>query len=145
MLPALRHTNMSPGSACMICSGATRLSAQEIMGAFGLWPSATSFANRSVRLGKTRFSKSNTRPMRSFMKPLLAGWFHAHGDRILLRCSVNVTKCCSSGRKAQACGQTAERSEEHTSELQSLMRISYAVFCLKKNNERTNKKTQQSK
>src|SRR3546814_1858602 len=29
---------------------------------------------------------------------------------------------------------TAERSEEHTSELQSLMRISYAVFCLQKNN-----------
>src|SRR3546814_2131607 len=27
----------------------------------------------------------------------------------------------------------AKRSEEHTSELQSLMRISYAVFCLKKN------------
>src|SRR3546814_9832818 len=30
----------------------------------------------------------------------------------------------------QGCG--AKRSEEHTSELQSLMRISYAVFCLKK-------------
>src|SRR3546814_4643308 len=30
------------------------------------------------------------------------------------------------------------RSEEHTSELQSLMRISYAVFCLKKNNQHTN-------
>src|SRR3546814_4553374 len=29
---------------------------------------------------------------------------------------------------------TAHRSEEHTSELQSLMRISYAVFCLKQNN-----------
>src|SRR3546814_5158017 len=29
-------------------------------------------------------------------------------------------------------GRTAGRSEEHTSELQSLMRISYAVFCLKK-------------
>src|SRR3546814_6927528 len=29
----------------------------------------------------------------------------------------------------------AVRSEEHTSELQSLMRISYAVFCLKKKNE----------
>src|SRR3546814_1897641 len=28
--------------------------------------------------------------------------------------------------------QIADRSEEHTSELQSLMRISYAVFCLKK-------------
>src|SRR3546814_5866101 len=29
-------------------------------------------------------------------------------------------------------GNYADRSEEHTSELQSLMRISYAVFCLKK-------------
>src|SRR3546814_7192389 len=33
----------------------------------------------------------------------------------------------------------SHRSEEHTSELQSLMRISYAVFCLKKKNT-TNKK-----
>src|SRR3546814_6523778 len=35
--------------------------------------------------------------------------------------------------------RTSRRSEEHTSELQSLMRISYAVFCLKK------KKKQKSK
>src|SRR3546814_4670346 len=34
-----------------------------------------------------------------------------------------------------------QRSEEHTSELQSLMRISYAVFCLKKNKENKRKKT----
>src|SRR3546814_4187474 len=34
----------------------------------------------------------------------------------------------------------ARRSEEHTSELQSLMRISYAVFCLKKKNN-TRKRT----
>src|SRR3546814_5398302 len=32
-----------------------------------------------------------------------------------------------------------ERSEEHTSELQSLIRISYAVFCLKKNTMRNNR------
>src|SRR3546814_2907536 len=32
------------------------------------------------------------------------------------------------------------RSEEHTSELQSLMRISYAVFCLKKKNQTTRHK-----
>src|SRR3546814_5714644 len=32
------------------------------------------------------------------------------------------------------CARTTIRSEEHTSELQSLMRISYAVFCLKKKN-----------
>src|SRR3546814_9262121 len=33
---------------------------------------------------------------------------------------------------AQKSGMPSFRSEEHTSELQSLMRISYAVFCLKK-------------
>src|SRR3546814_2611576 len=32
---------------------------------------------------------------------------------------------------------TGQRSEEHTSELQSLMRISYAVFCLKKKKKNT--------
>src|SRR3546814_10236646 len=35
-------------------------------------------------------------------------------------------------------GQDAVRSEEHTSELQSLMRISYAVFCLKNKNKTIN-------
>src|SRR3546814_7791425 len=35
-------------------------------------------------------------------------------------------------------GQFGERSEEHTSELQSLMRISYAVFCLKKKKTKQN-------
>src|SRR3546814_5660675 len=34
--------------------------------------------------------------------------------------------------------QARDRSEEHTSELQSLMRISYAVFCLKKKKIHTN-------
>src|SRR3546814_5678375 len=34
----------------------------------------------------------------------------------------------------------SDRSEEHTSELQSLMRISYAVFCLKKKKNTDNKK-----
>src|SRR3546814_10590723 len=33
---------------------------------------------------------------------------------------------------------TSSRSEEHTSELQSLMRTSYAVFCLKKKNQHQN-------
>src|SRR3546814_8378025 len=34
-------------------------------------------------------------------------------------------------------GDSCRRSEEHTSELQSLMRISYAVFCLKKKKQTT--------
>src|SRR3546814_3917112 len=46
-------------------------------------------------------------------------------------------------RRRAACASTcpatsaAGRSEEHTSELQSLMRISYAVFCLKKKKQKT--------
>src|SRR3546814_5243506 len=40
------------------------------------------------------------------------------------RASLKASMRCASG--------CAARSEEHTSELQSLMRISYAVFCLKK-------------
>src|SRR3546814_9788277 len=37
--------------------------------------------------------------------------------------------------------QCGDRSEEHTSELQSLMRISYAVFCLKKKRKTTDQQT----
>src|SRR3546814_4996967 len=37
--------------------------------------------------------------------------------------------------------QSCERSEEHTSEIQSLMRISYAVFCLNKKKKKTNNDT----
>src|SRR3546814_6078204 len=36
-------------------------------------------------------------------------------------------------------GQHLQRSEEHTSELQSLLRISYAVFCLKKTTKKHNR------
>src|SRR3546814_7586721 len=39
-------------------------------------------------------------------------------------------------RKRSSEISSAKRSEEHTSELQSLMRISYAVFCLKKKNRK---------
>src|SRR3546814_6765987 len=43
-------------------------------------------------------------------------------------------------RHPRVCPQEdRRRSEEHTSELQSLMRISYAVFCLKKKNNYTTK------
>src|SRR3546814_10343980 len=44
-----------------------------------------------------------------------------------------------SHHKTGTANSTIQRSEEHTSELQSLMRISYAVFCLKKNNKNTYK------
>src|SRR3546814_4864969 len=41
----------------------------------------------------------------------------------------------ATGRRRQPAYVRSRRSEEHTSELQSLMRISYAVFCLKKKTE----------
>src|SRR3546814_7748400 len=45
--------------------------------------------------------------------------------------------------KAGGCDrQESVRSEEHTSELQSLMRISYAVFCLKKKNNKIEQTTE---
>src|SRR3546814_6403315 len=40
-------------------------------------------------------------------------------------------------RRVRPAGRFVSRSEEHTSELQSLMRISYAVFCLKKKKKNT--------
>src|SRR3546814_19374586 len=49
-----------------------------------------------------------------------------------------LSHCCRHGQVARAQVRVdAERSEEHTSELQSLMRISYAVFCLKKKKKLT--------
>src|SRR3546814_2952493 len=49
---------------------------------------------------------------------------HHHGDITDLLWPAPPAQC--------APGNFQDRSEEHTSELQSLMRISYAVFCLKK-------------
>src|SRR3546814_10107916 len=45
-------------------------------------------------------------------------------------------KLASGMRRACCFDRSGMRSEEHTSELQSLMRTSYAVFCLKKNNNK---------
>src|SRR3546814_8378782 len=52
------------------------------------------------------------------------------GEAFVIEPSSSFTRRCS--------GMFAlNRSEEHTSELQSLMRISYAVFCLKKKNNKS--------
>src|SRR3546814_7889895 len=51
---------------------------------------------------------------------------------------------CPKGLRASAMTRSpTRRSEEHTSELQSLMRISYAVFCLKKKQKQTTNTQQQ--
>src|SRR3546814_7523685 len=63
------------------------------------------------------------------------------------RCVANARRIA--GKQCRACKgvsslrQAPSRSEEHTSELQSLMRISSAVFCLKKKKQQSNKHTKQ--
>src|SRR3546814_1613594 len=47
-------------------------------------------------------------------------------------------------QRLETAHQIVGRSEEHTSELQSLMRTSYAVFCLKKKNEKHTNTTYQT-
>src|SRR3546814_9015704 len=59
------------------------------------------------------------------------------GEVVLMDCGCNVHGYQSDVSRSWVHGtatarQRQVRSEEHTSELQSLMRISYAVFCLKK-------------
>src|SRR3546814_7059074 len=58
-------------------------------------------------------------------------------------CCIQASHCCSMSDTSWigpmgVCDSRPRRSEEHTSELQSLMRISYAVFCLKKKTKRHN-------
>src|SRR3546814_6795303 len=55
---------------------------------------------------------------------------HVHAD--LLRHAPDLLGDMIEARRRRIGERTHQRSEEHTSELQSLMRISYAVFCLKK-------------
>src|SRR3546814_7815832 len=63
----------------------------------------------------------------------------AYGQSAALGCGARAARsasvervCTGTGFSLAAAAASAPRSEEHTSELQSLMRISYAVFCLKK-------------
>src|SRR3546814_1496000 len=66
-----------------------------------------------------------------------AAFFFGRRAVALQMCSIPAVAGHVRGRMRTAACQhhaTDKRSEEHTSELQSLMRISYAVFCLKKKN-----------
>src|SRR3546814_8326528 len=61
---------------------------------------------------------------REMLCDLVAVGDHAVDGQLIFICEIEVA--------------LVVRSEEHTSELQSLMRISYAVFCLKKKKQNTN-------
>src|SRR3546814_1490818 len=77
--------------------------------------------------GTRRCCRENlSRRRTEFPAALLSLFPAAHGARFGIG-----RRVCRGARLYSAC---CHRSEEHTSELQSLMRISYAVFCLKKKN-----------
>src|SRR3546814_5356105 len=61
-------------------------------------------------------------------------WFSRPDDeRYLSLSDLHAAVKARADRATARTVQTRDRSEEHTSELQSLMRFSYAVFCLQKN------------
>src|SRR3546814_9295328 len=79
----------------------------------------------------------SVRPQRPAAGQLSRRWPAALADRLGL-CRLQLAALRPRRPRFQQpalAGAGKRRSEEHTSELQSLMRISYAVFCLKKNNE----------
>src|SRR3546814_7304920 len=73
---------------------------------------------------------ADRRPLHAlYLPPLVARHAHHVGD-----VQVDPRRVLREHLEELRRSDAARRSEEHTSELQSLMRISYAVFCLKKTN-----------
>src|SRR3546814_10510373 len=77
---------------------------------------------RAITIAATAPSSCNTQP-----------WtLHIASGTALVRLRTALTEAVSSGMPPAYEVDAAARSAEHTSELQALMRISYAVFCLNK-------------
>src|SRR3546814_4794983 len=72
-----------------------------------------------------------------FDEAFLEGSPHRPGGQYFDRSPVFFAKASKTPTLVLAGGRDKNRSEEHTSELQSIMRTSYAVFCLKKKNTLT--------
>src|SRR3546814_1023303 len=88
---------------------------------------------------KLRVTKHGDDAQHVSRQPLKESWM-THANLVDLE-SRKVLKALDAGKTEQLDITTSIRSEEHTSELQSLMRISYAVFCLKKQNQQINHTT----
>src|SRR3546814_2961096 len=92
-----------------------------------LFPYTTLFRSEGARLGCGRLL--DQRPVQGADGGIMVAFLHDHLD-------VDLAQQVVEAERLDA-GLCQGRSEEHTSELQSLMRISYAVFCLKKKNSNT--------
>src|SRR3546814_1602964 len=85
-------------------------------------------AGRALRVLEVVLGISDANQMRRIERIAAEARIDGRIDHILSRCGSGDRR----KRQQQKCSPRQRRSEEHTSELQSLMRISYAVFCLKK-------------
>src|SRR3546814_9827091 len=96
-----------------------------------LFPYTTLIRSNPLRPLKTAHLMKGTPPAEAMRRSV--GHFSHHLD--LLRRIEQMERAHGRlpGRRNDPLRRLFRRSEEHTSELQSLMRISYAVFCLKKN------------
>src|SRR3546814_1653813 len=85
--------------------------------------------------GMSRKANCNPMPAPALPPPLCSASARRMKLSIWVRanCRVDSAWASDSALTSGSC----DRSEEHTSELQSLMRISYAVFCLKKKKKKT--------
>src|SRR3546814_4975302 len=104
------------------------------------WSSVCGSAATGVNDSKSAIRASN-RVKRIRMIRVAGQEPRAYTKRFLTICGKRGTRDSGLGTRADCNGNQRGRSEEHTSELQSLMRISYAVFCLKKkiNNSNDNR------
>src|SRR3546814_5186587 len=102
-----------------------------------LFPYTTLFRSPGIAVSGWRRGPVQLLRREGFYEGFGPGLFHEHGGTHVDK---DVNSCGFRKQPAQAKGTEIMRSEEHTSELQSLMRISYAVFCLKKKKNRTQKK-----
>src|SRR3546814_8212704 len=77
---------------------------------------------------------SHSRAASNRRRPRPTGWWERFPQGHTRSCSSSRAGSSHAARtvRENCAGVPVTRSEEHTSELQSLMRISYAVFCLKK-------------
>src|SRR3546814_12462981 len=97
-----------------------------------------------VRLGDiTTIKVTDGPPMIRSENARLSGWVYVDVRGTDLHSAVKAMQAAVAKEvklpPGYSIGWSGQRSEEHTSELQSLMRISYAVFCLKKKNNTYNK------
>src|SRR3546814_3086608 len=118
-----------PGTTCATCIGACSFASKTVPSS-SLPSYLTSTTSALVGLGPVP-SLTISNPMRGVM-------CQANAAATPMSAS---TPSHSSHNPPLLTGRNGTRSEEHTSELQSLMRISYAVFCLKKKKTKQKRET----